>query len=346
MDTFVPASRSNQSSVAICAVNVWPSFSLSEGLIGYLAQEAFGAVHMVAEERDADIVLTSVFPHEAPKHPEKSIAFIWENVRPNYELYRFSISSDFDSYDGRNCRVPVWYGQINWSDAFRPTESRAYNHNYEAPLTLDLLLRPHERIEPARDKFCCFVSRYREAHRAFAVEALSRIEPLDIFGGVSGEPLCRSKYEILPDYRFNLCFENSIFPGYYTEKIVHAWGAGCIPLYWSDPWFTADFNPRAMINRIDFPSLEAFVAYVAEVDTSPQRRAAFLREPLLLSRPSLDGAVDFLRHALSVITDGAAKAPPAAAPEPPLGSHARADHSPASHFLSFMLGLRHRRVRG
>ncbi|HEY5226619.1 MAG TPA: glycosyltransferase family 10, partial [Methylovirgula sp.] len=155
-----------------------------------------------------------------------------------------------------------------------------------------------------------------------------------------------SKYEILPGYRFNLCFENSIFPGYYTEKIVHAWAAGCIPLYWSDPWFVADFNPNAMINRIDFPSLEAFAAYVAEVDNSPQRREAFLREPLLLSCPRLDGAVDFLRHALSAITESAPATPPAAAPNLPLGRRASEDRWPASPFLSFMLGLHHRRGRG
>jgi alpha(1,3/1,4) fucosyltransferase len=348
MDAFIPTKRPRESSVAICAVNVWPSFSLWDGLISYILEEAFGAFHRVAEERDADIVLTSVFPHNAPKHPEKSIAFIWENIRPNYEYYRFSISSDFDSYGGRNCRVPVWYGQINWSDRYKPTKSRTGNHNYEEPVDVDLLLQPREHIEPPRKKFCCFVSRYREAHRALAVGALSRIAPLDIFGAVSGKPLSRSKYEILPDYRFNLCFENSIFPGYYTEKILHAWAAGCIPLYWSDPWFVADFNPRSMINRIDFSSLEAFVDYVAAVDKSPERMATVLREPLLLTRPSLDEAIGFLRRALSAITNGVSGMSPA--PEPraaPLSlfTGTRESRLLASPLLSFMLGFRRRRWR-
>jgi len=31
-----------------------------------------------------------------------------------------------------------------------------------------------------------------------------------------------SKYEILRDYRFNLCFESVAFPGYYAEKALEA----------------------------------------------------------------------------------------------------------------------------
>jgi hypothetical protein len=324
-------------------VNFWSGFSLREGLISYLLEEAFGEFQVVAEESDADIVLTSVFPHQATQYPEKSIAVIWENIRPNYDFYRFSLSSDFDSYDNRNCRVPGWYGQIKWPNRFKPTESRLFGHNYEEPLDIETLLRPRETIKRARQKFCCFVSRYREPHRALAVEALSRIAPIDLFGEVSGKRLLRSKYEILPDYRFNLCFENSIFPGYYTEKIIHAWAAGCIPLYWSDPWFIADFNPRAMINRIDFPSLEDFVDYVAEVDKSPERRAAFLREPLLLQRPKLDDAVDFLRRALNAITNGAARPSPAVSAAISPSSARPGSRLLASPFLSFMLGHRRRR---
>ena len=129
------------------------------------------------------------------------------------------------------------------------------NHGYEQPVDIETLMKPHEHVEPPRPKFCCFVSRYRESHRALAVEALSRIAPIDVLGNVIGRPLRRSKYDVLRQYRFNVCFENSIFPGYYTEKIIHAWAAGCIPLYWSDPHFGADFNTKSIVNRIDFPIL-------------------------------------------------------------------------------------------
>lgn len=40
------------------------------------------------------------------------------------------------------------------------------------------------------------------------------------------------KLDLLSCYRFNLCFENTIFPYYCTEKIWHSIGAGCLPVYY------------------------------------------------------------------------------------------------------------------
>jgi hypothetical protein len=39
------------------------------------------------------------------------------------------------------------------------------------------------------------------------------------------------KFGILKDYKFTFCFENSVFPGYITEKIFDAMFAGSVPIY-------------------------------------------------------------------------------------------------------------------
>jgi hypothetical protein len=118
-----------------------------------------------------------------------------------------------------------------------------------------------------------------------------------VYGNVANRPLRSSKYELLRRYRFNLCFENSIFPGYYTEKPFHAWVGGCVPLYYSDNWYSSDFNPKAMINRINFSSLDAFVEHVALVNKSRSALNEIFDQPLLTARPTLDPAIDFLRKA-------------------------------------------------
>jgi hypothetical protein len=135
----------------------------------------------------------------------------------------------------------------------------------------------------------------------FAVERLSALKQVDVYGPLSGKPFQGSKYELLSRYRFNLCFENSTFPGYYTEKLLQSWVGGCVPLYYSDRWFERDFNPRAAINRCDFASLDQFVEYVASVDQSPSDFNELLSEPLLLQRPTLDPAISFLRSACKAI---------------------------------------------
>lgn len=293
---------SKDDALAICAVNFWPAFNLSKGFWNFVLAESLGRFRVVDEAERADIVLTSVFPHEKARFPEKTIAIIWENIRPNFEFYRFSISSDFDTYQGRNCRVPNWYEELMWTESFRGPKGPMFAHGHEERVEIDRLLAPAE-VEPvARPKFCCLVTSYREPHRALAAEALSQIGPVDIFGNITGAPLRQSKYEALRNYRFNLCFENSIFPGYYTEKTLQAWVAGCIPLYFSDPFFSVDFNPNAMINRMSFRTLENFVEAVKKVNESPALLAQFRREPLLRNRPSLAPVISFLRGIAKAIT--------------------------------------------
>ncbi len=293
--------------IKICAIKFWAEFSLESGFIKCLLDQAFGSFVTVQREQEADLVVGSIFqPKVVAAIPEKTITFIWENLRPNFGLYHYSISSDFDSYGGRNFRVPFWYGQIQWP-GYIPDQSIPgwRNHGFEQPVDIDSLLQPRApRAARDKDLFCCFVANHPELHRMMCVERLSKIGRVDVFGNVAGRPLRGSKYDILSRYRFNVCFENSTFPGYYTEKIIHAWAGGCVPLYYSDSWYGQDFNPKAMINRIHFKTLDDFVERVAEVHRSPSDLEEIFTQPLLTTRPSLDGAIEFLRRSYDEIRAG------------------------------------------
>lgn len=50
------------------------------------------------------------------------------------------------------------------------------------------------------------------------------------------------KLKAMSGFRFALCFENCVFPGYVTEKIFDCFFVGCIPVYWGAPDIT-DFVP-------------------------------------------------------------------------------------------------------
>jgi hypothetical protein len=300
------------SPVTVCAINFWSGFSLESGFVKYLLEQAVGPFTIVSNEKDADIVLTSVFgrrrrrrwyrryAQDWPAYPDRTIAVIWENERPNYQHYRFSLSSDFDSYGDRNCRVPLWFAQLHWPGYTNPLPApgQPFAHGYEPLVDIDMLMRPRPDANAAgRESFCCLVAANPEPHRMWSVERLSTVAPVDLFGAIAKKPMHMSKYELLSRYRFNLCFENSVFPGYYTEKLLHAWASGCIPLYYSDRWFSEDFNPKAAINRIDFPALDDFVRHVAAVNASADAMTEIAAQPLLTRRPTLDHAIAFLRRA-------------------------------------------------
>ena len=289
--------------IHIACTNFWPTFSLENGLIKHLLDLAFDYDwEATTDQKDADLILKSVFPHQASRYPEKSICLIWENIRPDYRGYRFSISHDFDDYGGRNVRCPVWYSQIKWSeDMVIPSPSGGGAHNHEPLVPLSTLLAPRTVPYKKRSKFCAIVASNPENFRIRAAEALSEIEPVNAYGPIAGAPDPRSKFEILDDYVFSLCFENSIFPGYYTEKALHAWVAGTIPLYFSDDKFVEDFNGDAIINRSDFLTMRSFVNEVRRLREEPEALEWVWRQPLLLREPSLDPIVEFLREAFRQI---------------------------------------------
>ena len=134
------------------------------------------------------------------------------------------------------------------------------------------------------------------------MDALSaEIGKVDVYGNISGVPLKQSKYTVLPNYRFNLCFENSMFPGYYTEKPVQAWQGGCVPLYFADRFASLDFNPAAIVNRADFPTLSNFVEHVRKINGSRDAITEIVSQPLVLQEPSLDKIFSFLRETYAKI---------------------------------------------
>merc|ERR1719248_199636 len=55
------------------------------------------------------------------------------------------------------------------------------------------------------------------------------------------------------DYDFVVTFENTDTDGYVTEKIVSAFLAQAIPIYWGTPRVKEMFNPEAFLYAGDYP---------------------------------------------------------------------------------------------
>ena len=59
---------------------------------------------------------------------------------------------------------------------------------------------------------------------------------------------CKSKYEVLQNYEFCLCFENMAMDGYLTEKLFDCLYAGTIPLYLGAPNVLDDIPKEVFID--------------------------------------------------------------------------------------------------
>lgn len=74
------------------------------------------------------------------------------------------------------------------------------------------------------------------------------------------------KYEAMQDYKFTIAYENvKDVPGYITEKIFHAFFAGCIPVYWGANNITEYIPVNCFIDRRKFNTNEDLYSYLMSI---------------------------------------------------------------------------------
>jgi hypothetical protein len=82
------------------------------------------------------------------------------------------------------------------------------------------------------------------------------------------------KLDILQQYHFNLCFENSTTNYYCSEKIWHSIMTGCLPIYYGEGnAIYEDFPRQSFIDYCDFSSPQELFDYIdrMEIDEYKER---------------------------------------------------------------------------
>ena len=218
-------------------------------------------------------------------------AHIWftgENLRPPVGPWDGYLSYDVDPLGGRNVYLPLWWHSVGIFG--RP-----------GSLFTSGMQTWQEMIEPRapqreRTKFACAFINNPEPMRFHAIRALSQVGQVDVFGSAVGRPV-PDKSTTARDYRFVICFENDVYPGYVTEKPFEAWATGAVPLWrGSDP--AGYLNPSAMINEVNYPNLASFAEAVSCLNGDPATWAAVASEPILIREPDLKPAKALIRRVL------------------------------------------------
>lgn len=219
-------------------------------------------------------------------------AHVWftgENVRPPAGSWDGYLSFDVDPLSGLNAYVPLWWYSAG---VLGPAASTFMSRmpNWEEML--------HDReAGPTRPRFACAFVNNPEPMRMHAIRALNKVGQVDVFGLAVGRPV-PDKAALAQQYRFVLCFENDVYPGYVTEKPFEAWAMGAVPLWRGlDP--AGYLNADAMLNAATATSLDDFTESVArlEGDQDAWRRKA--SRAIIARPPDLEPAKDLLRRILA-----------------------------------------------
>jgi alpha(1,3/1,4) fucosyltransferase len=289
----------------ICFTNFWPGAVTSTFFLSHVFGEAFGELEMTDDPASAEVVVSSLFGNrEIPA--AKTIMYLGENQRPDFLRHRYALSFDYDTYGGRNFRLPLWWWRLAWpglAERWRRGAGAAGDppHSYEQLIPLEALLSPRPAPQQRPADFCVLIAANPEALRINMFLALQSVGAVIGYGKMFNNPLHGSKFDMLGRFRFCLCPENSIYPGYHTEKLLDAWFGGGVPLYSGDRMLGHDFNTGAFLNYQDYLDMERFVAHVRHLETNNEAYEAIRSQPLLLRRPTLEPLIAFLRRAVDQI---------------------------------------------
>jgi hypothetical protein len=224
----------------------------------------------------------------------------FENMRDDGVTADYRITSELRPHSDRYFRLPAWVGTIDWKhEGF---------HNKPGPrveklLDIEQLMRPLGPALLQRPRRAALVTTHMREPRRTLFDTLTRIMPTQGFGRPF-DPSIRghndsgfAKDIVLRDFAVNLCPENSLYPGYYTEKIIDAYGAGCLPVTWTDPNVRVDFNPKAFVNALDF----AATGYEEGLRgaLAPEKMAEYAEHPLFLEAPSIEPLAEFLGRVIA-----------------------------------------------
>ena len=213
---------------------------------------------------DPDFLIFGQPGKEHRRYKCVKIYFGVESFDPNWRICDYALTCNYLD-DQRHFRLPLY---VLYTSAERIKEARG-----------DI----QREIPP---KFCSFVvsnaGKKKTQRRVDFFHALSRYRQVDSGGRYLnniGGPIpggSGGKVKFLSEYKFNIAFENESKPGYTTEKIVEAFLAGTVPIYWGNPRIAEDFNPESFINAHQFASDEELIRCIARVDEDESLYAQIL----------------------------------------------------------------------
>lgn len=266
--------------INLCFLDFWNGFNENDNFFTRYFKSLLNNYSIkITKEKDADLVIYSIFGNKhlnIDRTKTKKLFFTGENVPPDLKNSDFCFSFDTNNYDEKNIRMPLWYHYIDWF------EKGSYEGEPE-----QYLIHPSDFnkkwFKIPKTKNCCSVFSNPVPERFKMVEALSKYLDVNLYGKLFENNIGNGiidKYKIISNYKVNICFENSIGPGYVTEKLLHARTAGNLALYYGTEDVSKDFNKNGFIHVNNFFSFEECAKHVQTILSDEKKYNQIINEPI------------------------------------------------------------------
>ena len=235
--------------------------------------------NVILDSEKPEFLFSSVFYSEkgvtALRYPCVRIFYTGENLIPDFNIYDYAIGFDYIDYGERYLRWPLY---------------RFYHEDFERAKKKHIL---YDMDQFMNREFCCRV--VSSGHSEFREQMFTELNNRRYVasGGKCKNNLPDGKHvedkaKFLSEYKFNLAMENADSPGYVTEKIIQAWAAGCIPIYWGGGGKIGDeFNKDAFIDCNDFSTATEMLEYLTELEHDRKALEKILSAPIFLKEENM-----------------------------------------------------------
>mgnify|MGYP002081783418 CR=1 FL=1 len=225
---------------------------------------------IVTDYENPDYVICGPFGHDYLKYDCPRIFYTGEALAPDFNLYDYAIGFDHIDFSVRYLRVPIY--------ALETEHFALAKQKHELP----------DEFYLGKERFCNFVVSNGNGipEREQFFKKLCERKKVDSAGRyLNNMPDGKNvddKIEFQKQYKFTIAFENSIMDGYITEKIVQAWAAGTVPVYYGGNGVAKDFNRKAFIDVTEFESMDACIEHVLYLDEHPEAYLRIAKEPIFV----------------------------------------------------------------
>lgn len=260
--------------VKIKFVGFWDGFNYEENIVYQILKKHYD----VKVVDDPDYIICSVLgvPYEYVKYPQVRIMYSGENYVPDFNLVDYALCPYPVSFLDRCCYRPVCIGDLCQLKGIQ-TQKRDFDKSIlKDKVYFANFIASHESEYNIRGDFFKKLCEYKRVESPGSY--LNNMPDGKIVWHLNN-----SKTDFQRKCKFTLCFESTKNEGFVTEKITDAFYSDTIPVYYGSSTVTDIFNPKAFINCSDYPSFDAVIEKIIELDQDDEKYLEMLREPVFVN---------------------------------------------------------------
>lgn len=216
------------------------------------------------------ICFTLTFGFKHLKYDCIKIFYTGENVFPNFNICDYAIGPHDLKLEKRYLQLPIYL--IKKGHFIKLPERKKLNkEDLKIKKEFCNFIYSNKNGNPIRKEFFDELSKYKNIISAGK------------FLNNTGYAI-KNKIEIQKQCKFTIAFENEKYPGYSTEKIIDAFIARTIPIYWGDETITDNINQKSFIYCNSSKDIPDVIRRIKQIDKNDDLWLKMANEPIFLQK--------------------------------------------------------------